>query len=126
MILSGEILTVERVGVLAEVLLGQPVYLLYGTFGGDFHDSAPDRGYAPGVRRVHHVDGHAWIAANVLVLLATPDDVDRDVLSVRLDPHLGDLGRAVWHERGDLAKSGLPQQLPESGRNGLRQDPSSG
>src|SRR5215217_6286147 len=31
---------VERVGVLAEVLLGQPVYLLYGAFGGDFHDSA--------------------------------------------------------------------------------------
>src|SRR5215211_4811058 len=104
----------KRIGVLVEVLLSQLVYQPDGALGGNLHNSAAYHRYAPGVARVYHVDRHARIAAHVLLLLATLDGVDQYVITIRLDPHLGNLRRAVRHKGGELAIGWLLQQLPKS------------
>ena len=102
----------KRVGIRIEALLGQLVYEPVGTFGGDLHHPSAHHDQAPSIVRVYHVDGYAWIAADVDDLLPALGGVDQDVLAVGVDPHLGYLRGAICHEGGELAVGRFSQQLP--------------
>src|SRR4029453_616415 len=84
-----------------------------------YHSPAA-HGNPPLVRRVHPISRDARIAAHVSLLLVPLYSIDQYVLAVCIDPHLGNLRRAIGHERSELAIGGFSQQLSKAGGNGLR------
>ena len=109
----------ERVLVNAEVLDGQLVDVRIRVVSGDLDDTAADVGDTPGLAWVVNVDGDARIASDVPDLLMRGHRVDQDVLSVGVQPHLGEVRGTVRHKGRNLAERRLLQQLLDTARHAL-------
>jgi len=71
---------------------------------------------ARGVGGIADSDGYTGISPDVAHLLVPLHRVNDHVLTVRVDPGLGRLRRAVGHQRGDEAWARTPHQLDEAVR----------
>ena len=86
----------------------------------------PDGVVTRGVGGVADGDGHSGVPFDVAHLLVRLDRVDDHVGTIRVDPGLGRLRRAVRHQRGDEARVRASHQLDESVREIHGDDASAG
>ena len=93
----------------AHVLLGERVDVLVGALVGQLGGAA-DADPAIGVVAVDHEHGDVGIAFEVVRLDPPPSGVEAQVLAVGVDPHRGDLRRAVGHHGGDETEVRLVDQ----------------
>jgi hypothetical protein len=101
--------TGPRVGT-AKIFLGELFDVLDTAFSGEVNYAPADPVVASGVVRVGDGNGHARVALDVADLLETLDGIYEDVLSVGVNPGLGELGRAVGHRGGDITCTRLVDQ----------------
>jgi hypothetical protein len=95
----------------AEVLAGDLVDALRAALGCGRDDVAAHREVAPGVAGIDDVHRHARVTGDVARLLRVVWCVDQDVLAVGTDPGLGELRRAVGHDRRNEAQARTPEEV---------------
>jgi hypothetical protein len=90
--------------------------------GRDVPDTPPDGVVTREVGGVADGNGHSGVPFDVAHLLVRLDRVDDHVGTIRVDPSLGRLRRAVRHQRGHEAKVPASHRLDESVREIHGQD----
>jgi hypothetical protein len=94
----------------AQVALGQLLDMVCRAVFGHGQDPAPDGEVPVGFLRIGDGQGDPRVTFDVSDLLKSGDAVDQDVLTVGVNPGLGQLGRAVGHQGGHVAQAGQAQQ----------------
>src|SRR5712692_7541862 len=97
--------------VLAKIFLRQAVNMFVGALFGDLRDPAADLQIAIGVLWVLDGHSHTRVAAKVAVFLAAARGVDANLLPIEIHPHRRNLRAPVGHQRGQVSKRGLAEEI---------------
>lgn len=95
----------ERVFLVAEVALDEPLELFSGTLFSDLNDTTTNIRRMLRLSGIKHIDRYTRIALNVAHLLIALDGIDQNILTISIDPGLCQLWRTIGHESSNKSKN---------------------
>jgi hypothetical protein len=91
--------------VLPQVFLCHFVYVILCSIEGHFADKSTDYCHVVGIARIADIERDLGIPDDISVFLAPFKGIDQDSVPIVVNPRLGDVWRAIWHQCGNVRVS---------------------